>query len=181
MFLIQNHFVVILDQSLDVSSKGEKESTDVTKTKDETEDGTTCKAESLALMDDRRLSKFFIDHSLHVSLSLAPIDLKDDHVTFRRVTSKEATLEIGEFERIVSDIISAEGSFPPILNVPALLKILCSVQFVDLDVNAEIVLAYQDVNEKSWKILENVILEKQDYGKCFIFLTFNCHLTPLSF
>lgn len=162
-----NSLYYFLGESFVASSHIDEANTGVTKEQPAVEEVFSCKAEISGLEDDRKLSKVFVDDDLRVSLSLAPIDTENNDVTFTCLTNEDKILEVGDYERIVSSIISVEGSFPPVLNVPGLLTILCSVQFLDLDENTEIILTYEDASTKSWQILQSVGLEKQDYGNSF--------------
>lgn len=118
--------------------------------------------------DDFTPYKIFKDDDLHVSVSLAPIDVKDHKIAFSFETNERKILEIEDDERLVSDIISVSGTLPRVLTVPALLKILCSVQLSELDANTEIVLKYYNAARKNWQIQENVDVQGQEYGNSII-------------
>ena len=118
-----------------------------------------------------KLSKIFKDDELHASVSLAPIDVKDNEISFSYNTNEGNILELEDDERLVSEIISVSETIPPVLNSPALLKILCSVEMLNLDMNTEIVLKYYHAGADIWLIQENVGLQEQEYG-IFVILFF---------
>ena len=121
--------------------------------------------------DDIKFSKIFKDDELHASVSLAPIDVKDNTISFSYKTNEGKILELEDDERLVSEIISVSGTLPPVLNIPALLKILCSVEISNLDMNTEIVLKYYHAGADFWQIQETVGLQVQEYG-IFVILFF---------
>ena len=116
------------------------------------------------IKDDIKLSKVFKDDKLHVSVSLAPIDVKDNKISFSYETNEGKILELAEDERLVSEIILVPQNLPPVLNVPALLSILCSVEMSDLDMDTDIVIKYFHAGRSQWEIQENIGLEEQEYG-----------------
>ena len=135
-------------------------------------DDTSDKAQSARkdshIEDNLKPSRIFEDDALHVSVSLAPIDVKDNHISFSYETNEGKILALEDDERLVSEIISVSETLPPVLNIPASLRILCSLEMSKLDTNTEVVLRYFHAGTNQWQIQGNVWVLGQKYGNFVI-------------